>query len=534
MVARRKTPPTKTQAPPRRSMVYNLLLGALNEVEISRRTIAAMRGGELDPAGRDLDRECGYPTTVNVLTFRELYARWGICRRVVNVYPDECWAVPPEVYEDEDPTIDTRFEKAWRELNKRINLAHYWHRVDRLTGLGRFGILLMGLSNTGGDLSQPVPGINPVTGKKTVNRPKKDIKLLYLRPFAEDQVQIREVDQNPSSPRFGQPVSYNVSFVDVHAQGPELTSTIQRVVHWTRVIHLADNLESSNIAGVPRLEPVLNYCLDLRKIGGSSAEMWYKGGFPGFSFETIPELIGESVMDEASIKEQFEEYMEGLKRYLALDGVTAKPLLPQIADPTPHAMLQLNLIAATIGVPLRTLLGSEMGHLASTQDAGTWNRRIAHRQQTYLDPEVIRATIDRLILIGVLPEPASGTYTIEWRDLNTVTDKDKAMVTLQRSQAMMQYVSGGCEAVMPVHEFLTLIMGLTVDEADEVTRKVEDAKKANKFLTDPFMMERATQQSTLDIKAAKAKPKPQGGGRTGNPPRKPVGRPAGNQPSSSA
>lgn len=534
MVARRTKPPTRTQGNPRRSMVYNLLMGALNELEVSRRTLAAMRDGSLDPTGRDLDKECGYPDVVTVATFRQLYARWGICRRVVNVYPDECWAVPPEIYEDEDPTVDTRFEKAWRELNQRINLAHYWHRADRLMGLGRFGVLLMGLSNTGGDLSLPVPGVNPKTGEKTANRPKKDIKLLYLRPFAEDQVQVRAVEQDASSPRFGQPVSYNVTFADPNAQGGELTSTTTRAVHWTRVIHLADNLESSDVAGVARLEPVLNYCLDLRKIGGSSAEMWYKGGFPGFSFETIPDLIGESVMDEESVKEQFEEYMEGLKRYLALDGVTAKPLYPQIADPTPHAMLQLNLIAATIGVPLRTLLGSEMGHLAATQDAGNWNRRIAHRQGTLIDPRVIRATIDRLILVGVLPEPASGTYKIEWRDLNTVTDKDKAMVTLQRAQALMQYVSGGCEAVMPVHEFLTLVMGFTVDEANEVTAKVEEAKKANKFLTDPFKMERATQQSALDIKAAKAKPKPQGGGRTGNPPRRPAGRPAGGGPGTAA
>lgn len=518
----RKAVPRKPLKKGRRIDFDKILLGLVANEFVGRSTMARMMSEGLDAPGRDLDKECGYPTNPTVDTFRKLYKRNGIAKRVNDVVPDESWAVYPIIYETEED-VDTKFERAWKELTKTLPVGHYLHRADRLSGLGRYGILLLGLTNAG-KLDTPVPGLDPKTGESTGKKPGKPLKLGYLRPFAEDQAQIVEVDKDPASPRFGLPTFYQVEMGDPKT-GVLTASTMTRV-HWTRVIHLADNREDSDVVGTPRMEAVLNYILDLRKIGGGSAEMFWKGAFPGFSFETIPDLIGESTMEEETVKEQFEEYMNGLKRYLALDGVTAKPLLPQTADPSKHARQQLEFIAATIGVPLRILLGSESGHLASTQDSGTWNRRVAERQTLYLEPMLIRPFINRLIAIGILPVPARGDYMISWRDLNTMSDKDKALVSLQRSQALMQYVSGGCEAVMPAKEFLTLILGLTREESDAVLVAVAKAKLEG-FLTDPLKDKAAERDAKLQVETAKAMPKPP---TPAKPPRRPVGKPAGRLP----
>ena len=518
---------------------------------VGRTTLSeSLRSGSdgIDPPGRDLDYECGYPSDPTIVTYRRLYEREEYAKRVVDVWPDECWSVRPELYETEDKKI-MPFEKAWQELNKRINIWHYLHRLDKICGIGSFAILLLGFDD-GADLSTPVAGINRKGEMSARKRQgKKSLNLLYVRPFAEDHVTIAKVEDDKANPRYGQPRWYDIQLSipsypeDGGNRGQEEMETVR--VHWSRVIHVADNCESGGgVYGTPRMRAVLNRLLDIRKTLGGSAEMFWKGAFPGFSFETIPELLGESVMDETTIREQFEEYTEGLKRYLALDGATAKQLFPQVADPTQHVTQQVMAICACIGVPLRIFMGSESGHLASTQDSVNMNKRVGRRQQLFCETDLIRPLVDRLILVGCLPEPEE--YFISWTDLNTMTDKDKALVSLQRAQALMQYVGGKVEAIMPVEKFFTLVIGFSPEETESIMEAIEENK--TKLLTDPTGDKAAARDSELAIKQAKAAPKPvgatssapkpvgatssartktQGGGRRGKPSRKPAGRPSG-------
>ena len=39
-----------------------------------------------------------------------MYNRLGLARRIVEIWPDECWQVQPEVYEEEEEHL-TEFEK---------------------------------------------------------------------------------------------------------------------------------------------------------------------------------------------------------------------------------------------------------------------------------------------------------------------------------------------------------------------------------------------------------------------------------------
>lgn len=489
----------------------------------------AHRGGfGIDPPGRDLDYECGYPEAPDLYLYRRLYKREGYAKRVVDVWPDESWAIRPEVYETEDDRT-TKFERAWGKLLKKANVWHYLHRADRMSGLGRFGILLLGFSD-GKSLDQPVSGINR-RGEPSKKKKKKPIELIYLRPFSEESVEIAEVENDRSNPRYGQPRYYQVRITNPLGFMQDVATTDESVrVHWTRIIHLADNRDCNDLVGMPRMEPVLNRLLDIRKVLAGSAEMFWKGAFPGYSFETVPELVGESVLNEDTIREQFEEYMDGLKRYMAIDGATVKQLSPQVADPTKHIEALVGAIAAALTIPLRIFMGSEAAHLASTQDLGTWNKRVAERQLLYVEPWVIRPFVDRLIMVGVLPMPEEG-YCISWRDMNTMSDKDKAQVSLQRAQALMQYVSGKVETVMPLHQFFTLILGLSPEEAESVVTAAESQSDKD-MMTDPFGEKTAKVEAKFAPKispsGAKVKvAKTQGGGRIGNPGKARTGRPAG-------
>jgi hypothetical protein len=415
----------------------------------------------LDPR-RDIDEECGYPKEINAIQYRALYDREGIAERVVSMMPTECWSRDPVVNENEEADL-TEFEERFNELQETMNLWHYLARADEMSGIGSYGILLLGI-NDGKPLDTPVDGINE-QGEKVGNAQHE---LLYLRVFDESLVDVSSYELDESNPRFGQPLFYMVEFDDPRNQesdGMAIETSSDMRVHWTRVIHLADNRKSSEIFGVPRMRPVYNRLYDLRKLLGGSAEMFWKGAFPGLTFEVNPEL-GDVELDASALRTEFEAYSNGLQRYLALSGVSAKSLAPQVANPEAHINAQIKAIAITLGVPWRIFVGSEQAQLASSQDKATWLSRVAHRQVKYISPLVIRPLINRLMAFGILPEVES--YFVEWPDLASPSAGEQAEVAAKVVEAMSKYVQAGIDSLVPPMEFLTIIMGMPADQAEAI------------------------------------------------------------------
>ena len=409
---------------------------------------------------RDINYECGYPDSISVEDYKSLFKRLGAAKRVVNILPEKTWATPPAVYETEEED-ETLFEEKWKALNKKMRVFHYLNRIDILSGVGRFGVLIIGLDD-GKPLDQPVEGIDEITGQSTGTI--KERTILYLKPFDEALVQIKSREMDQASPRYGLPKKYAIVFASsADDSGRAIGET--KEVHWTRVLHVADGRESSEVYGTPRMEAVYNHLLDLRKVLAGSSEMFWKGGFPGLSFETQPD-IDDADLDTESLKDQAEDYMNGLQRYFALTGMTVKSLTPQVANPDSHVESNIRMIAASLGVPYRIFIGTEEAKMAGAQDVANFNERIASRQINYAEPYVLRAFVDRLILLGVLPEVEE--YFVSWEDLNTPTNEEKAKVAALYSEAMAKYVAGGVEALIPSTQYLTMFLGLSLEEAQAV------------------------------------------------------------------
>lgn len=425
---------------------------------------------------RDIEAECGYPETeqITIETYKKLYDRDPVANRVVGLYPSECWMVQPIVYEKEKATAETDFELAWKDLGDSLRggskfkgegspIWEYLARADELSGIGHFGVILLGLDD-GKDLREPAEGID-AAGRPTAARPTR--KLLFMRVFDESLVQISRFETDPSNPRYGQPVEYNITLNDprIGYQGAT-PDTTTKAVHWTRVIHVADNLRSSEIFGTPRMLPVYDRIHDLRKLYGGSAEMYWRGAFPGLSIESHPQLGGDVGVDQGKMKDMMENYMNGLQRYLALMGFQAKSLAPQVVDPTPQINIQVEGICIELACPKRKFMGSERGELASSQDESDWNDRLGHRQNTNLTPRLIVPAVDRLVGLGCLPEPEE--YHCEWPDMNAMSDDEKATVAQKRTEAMSKYVAGGVEALMAPVDYLHRELDYTIEEAEAI------------------------------------------------------------------
>ena len=435
----------------------------------------------IDPR-RDIDDECGYPSTekLTIDNYKDLYDREAIAARVVEVLPDESWMTQPSVFETEDADEETAFELAWTTLDKNLRGKSWYqddegspiwevlHRADVLSGIGAFGVLLIGIDD-GAELDKPLK-LGEGGGELR--------NLLYLRAFDESLVSVETYETDIHNPRYSQPETYNVSFGDPNNPIGADTSTgsTTRKVHWTRLIHLADNLGSSEVFGIPRMRPVFNRVFDLRKIYAGSAEMYWRGAFPGLALETDPKLGGDVEIDVTALRDTMEKYMTGLQRYLAVTGMTVKSLAPQVVDPTPQIDAYLKAIAIRLSIPVRIFVGSERGELASSQDAKAWNKRVAKRQNGYVTPRIIVPFVDRLISVGVLPTPAEG-YSVVWPDLDSLTEDEQATIAVKRTEALAKYVAGDVQVLVPPMDFLTRVLSYTQEEATAI---LEAANEDNK------------------------------------------------------
>jgi hypothetical protein len=326
-------------------------------------------------------------------------------------------------------------------------------RVDRLTGIGRYGVLLLGLD----DVSSQEGFL------KQVNGGKRD--LLYIKPFGEDSAKIDTFENNPNNERYGMPLIYTVQVADI-ASGS--SSTVR--VHHSRVIHITDDNLESEVYGTPRLESVFNRLMDIEKLVGGDAEMFWRGARPGFQGQVNPDYtMTEETKND--LKEQIDEYEHNLRRILVNEGVDLKALAQQIADPANHLDVQLTCISAVTGIPKRILSGSERGELASTQDTGEWKTYVQSRREDHAEPHIVRPFVDRLIELKILPEPLQD-YMIDWLDLFSISEKERVEIGKARANAIREYTTNpSAESLMSPEAFFEIGLGLSQEQIDLVHAK---------------------------------------------------------------
>jgi len=455
--------------------------------------------------GKDINKECGYPDSISVADFQAMYDREGLGSRVVSMWPEECWVQDPSIQENAE-TAQTDFELKWQHLEERFNLYHHMHQVDELSGIGQFGVMFIGF-NDGLDLSQPVRGIQ-LTGARTGQRQENfdpesqsnPLAMTFIRTFSQSSVKVEKLEKDIKSPRYNEPVEYTIQFDDAksHSHPVDGGSGKGVTVHWTRVIHVS---EDGLTFSTPRQQKVWNRLLDCRKLLGGSAEMFWKGAFPGYSFETHPDL-GDVELDVEGMREEFKSFSEGLTRYMALSGITAKSLSPQVAEPTQHIEIQLQLIGLSMRVPWRQLMGSEQGRLASDSDRKSFDKRIMRRRRKQLTPCLVKRMIDRLIILGILPIPEPPTteteencaeqvggffYKVVWPEIEQESQLEKANVGKVIVDVISRYLQSDAVQLISEQDLLVRVLGYSKEEADEIIQNavgllqlVDPVREANR------------------------------------------------------
>lgn len=447
----------------------------------------------------DMNYECRWPEDLNADDCKLLYERFGVATRVVEIWPNECWILPPDVYEVEDQDEETEFEKAWKAMEKRHHVISYLKRVDILSGIGRYGVMVFGLDDlqTGEDFSQPVEGMEEILVRSTLGDSWTPLKhrLLYIKVYQESDAEIVRRDDNPSSPRYGQPVEYRIKM-----ESPtSLTSatTIQKNVHWTRCLHIADNRLSSEIFGEPRMKPVYNDLIDLRKMKGGASEGYWRACLSGIMWGLHDKLMDPSATLTADQKESFIEelqqyYYNSLQRDIISMGLVPHDIAPKLVDPSPFVRMLIEMICIKMDVPVSIFMGREEGKLAADENRSSWLERVKGRQNNYVTPYIIRPFVERLQMYGVLPLTQEEEFMTDWPDRDSPSEKDIAETAVKTTQALAQYVSSGVNQLFGEREYLGQVFKKTTDEIDAIATEVDEWEELNNPPEDDNMRDEPT------------------------------------------
>ena len=393
---------------------------------LESRSLLASRAGLSFEGERDTYKYLGYKRDLQYADYQSRYRRGGIASRLVDAYPQATWRQQPILLDpgkqSEEPR--SKFVTSFDAMAKRLKLYYYFERADKLAGIGKYSVILIG-----------VKGVKSLETKIAKINSFDDI--LYVMPYSEANATVDEKETSTSSPRYGLPKTYTLKMGD---------KVPDKKVHYSRILHIAEGLLEDEIYGRPRMESVWNYMDDLDKIMGGSAEAVWRGVDRGIQFD-VDKDSDLSDEDEDEFADEISEYMHNLKRYIRTRGVTANVLESNIASIEDKYTATISLIAGTLGIPVRILTGSERGQLASSTDDRNFNSRVKERQQSYAETVLLRAFIEKLGDAGI----ELSDYQIAWPDVSTSTDREKSDIAARYGQAIrnVSQQEEGREVIMP-------------------------------------------------------------------------------------
>jgi hypothetical protein len=396
------------------------------------RTQFASQVGLMFDGNRDLYTIYGYKRTLGFADYLNKYKRQDVARRIVDQPPASTWFGDIRLETKDGGPIDE-----FTEFAEETQFFPALARADRLCGFGQYAILLIGLDD-GRALDQPVR--------------KGKHKVIYLQPYSQASAVISEYEDNPKDARYALPRMYNIT-----VQDPTMLSTTRVFgttlqpsrrsparginVHWSRVIHIADNPLENNVFGQPRLESCFNLLEDLMKIAGGSAELFWLNSNRGMHADLDKEMDLDPDEEDA-LSDEIEEYQHTLRRFIRTRGVKIEKLGADPVDPRGTFEVTMSLISSDCGIPKRILLGSEAGQLASEQDRANWATVIGERRHMFAEPLVLRPAVKQLMDIGVLTQIPQG-YKVNWPSAFIMSPLELAQMYAQHARSAVNFSRQG-------------------------------------------------------------------------------------------
>jgi hypothetical protein len=407
---------------------------------------------------RDLYQALGYKRYLQPTDYRNRYRRGGIARRVVDAYPRAAWAGGATIVEDEDPDIETTFESKTIALFDRLKAWDELQRISTIARLGEYAAILIGAPapKIGGEADLTAP-LGKVSGPDDI---------LFLRCLPQDYAKVVKVVEDTTDARFGLPLEYEVTLTipisnilgGASADGSSITGrSIIKRVHYTRIIHVAENLLLNKVYGSSALEPTWNGLDNYDKVMGGGAEAAWQRVNPGMQIDVDKDML-LTPEAERNLDDDVEDYIhDPTRRIMKTRGVKVTMLNSAVNAFNANADCCTRDICGTGGIPHRILMGSERGEMSSTQDRDNWSDRVSEYRKENCLP-TLDDLIDRFIECGALPAPKLGSYDVVWPDEEELNEAEKGTLIVQYTTANVNQHNAGEPPVITTNEIRTKLL----------------------------------------------------------------------------
>lgn len=396
----------------------------LNTVKnLSRRLTSGNMFGISPNGKRNYNEIFGYGDFLVYEDYYGMYKRGGIAGVVVGKVAKSCWRDMPEIKVGDTVILE---EQLLKLKNKKFFKA--LERADILNRIGNFSIMLIGLPD-GVDLHLPVGSAK-----------KDSFDSMYFNVYGYNGIEITQTDSDPASPRFGLPVLYQLQVINIDNAQRKETPITSLVVHYSRVIHMAEGALDSSIEGMSSLEQPWNALTDKEKTRGSSAEAYYRNARQKLALEIAD---GSKPMTDpvakAALKENVEQFQNGHEDVLRLHNMKANMLQPSMASPRDTFDICVEEISGTSGIPVRILTGKGGGTLTGSEDKATWNALVQDRQ----DQECTVYLLDALAVMaeaGIIDLPEG--VKVVWPVQSSLSEKEASESSKNKGEAFKAVADG--------------------------------------------------------------------------------------------
>lgn len=455
-------------------------------VLLQRTQFASLAGFDQYNGNREIFKVLGYPSHISFRDYRERFKRGGIARRIVKALPSMMGWSDFQIVErsvDEGSKRKTKFEKAWINLNDRLSIGSIFKRADILAGIGEYSCIYLGVKERGAkgkDLKQKISSLN---GPDSI---------VYLRPLDQESCEIVEWADKPedvSDERYGLPKTYRVRINGSDRKSIISSGQVARSntvdVHWSRIIHVTHEPLDNELFSEPVLQAVWNYLVDLDKLAGGGSEAVWKEAVQRVLFD-LDQNIGPDQIDDDTknkLKSDLEDMMHNLKQYIFTRGVTPKSIGVNPVKFGENVKTIISLIAATLDLPQRRIMGSESAYASADQDKNTEEETIQSRQKEF-GTSLVRQFVDRLIEYGALPKPSK--YEVVWATEGKKKFKFLAGIVRDFAQANQAQKNATGQTITTPDEIRDMVLDMEpleieeeeveeIDEKETETATVEEA-----------------------------------------------------------
>ena len=431
--------------------------------------------GESYSGDRNIYKALGYVINPKFEHFKARYKRNDTAKALVDKPAKDCWGEEPQIRdnareagEEAQTTFEEQVETFLEGEYTRKSPVDRLMSADRMSRLGEYSVILLGLSDAGVESGDPGDLRNEVE-EDSLDTDDPDEVLQYLHVYDQSDAPSNQITyvQDPTDSRFGLPEQYRIDF-----------GHSAHTVHHSRIVHIVEDAVTDDLHSDPVLLRSINRIDDLEKILGGSAEAFWRAAYQGLIVKPPENLpSGTSAQDVGeNLEKQIKNYRHNLNREIFSSG-DIDTLDTTVSNPEPHLDGQYSEIAAGHDIPQSMLRGNETGERATQEDRQMYHEYLAKRRRQHCESAMLRPLIDRLIEYGVFEPPEGEGYEVEWPALDELGQIEEA--DLQHTEAdTLKILSGGMPRDIASVGELRKVKGWDAEigsEVDEEDRPDEQA-----------------------------------------------------------